>query len=342
MSVQFEYRIQQEPPRFAGWFADPDGKLRRREERRAVWAYACRHVWWAIPASALAFSLLTAMIDGPQPKLTHALISVGILALLAARVLAVMVSARVGAEGESGRALLEDPSERNAWPVEITIVQEGVVTGRDQGVAWFEDRAFGFSGGATSFLLTDKDLITWHRTEGSGWLAPPLGPNYRLLLWTHLRPYGRSEGMELRVRHLRISGLSRSEFEDGMRRMSQPGTLQVEPPRSLRGQLPPLEIGPGAPSPSSLAWSGRLRYLTSIAVVGGGISLAIFLMSRDIVWAGSLVLLSLARFFPLSKSLLEAEKRFHDAHVLRMMRARDQGQEIARLGAVASPAGRKP
>jgi hypothetical protein len=94
--------------------------------------------------------------------------------------------------------LIEDPADPNGWLVQIHVIQDGVVTGKDRGVLWFDSDAVCFTGHACSFVVGTQDLpprVQWgeyglgnqyviaNNDEDPSWFKLPLRlPRKRLWL----------------------------------------------------------------------------------------------------------------------------------------------------------------
>jgi hypothetical protein len=255
-----------------------------------------------------------------HPAITHPLLLAGTGIFLVAHALTAMESVRRESDGEAGKALLEAPDDPGVWPVEVEIVQEGVVTGVDRGLIWFEDRALGFSGEATSFLVTHGEVVSWHTMRGSQAFAPVPTADHRLILWTPPQAREASRQIELRLRHLRYAGFESFRFEEQLRKLGTPRTLlgtALSPPR---GQFPPLDIGPGAPSLGRLTWEARgLFFGCALASIGA------FAIFEPLIGRGNLLVAAFAAWG--SMKLLGVEKRFEQAQFLRRLRSRERARE---------------
>src|SRR5205085_2516177 len=64
-------------------------------------------------------------------------------------------------------AMLEDPDDPETRLVEVSIVQNDVITGRDRGVLWLEGNCLLFMGHRSSFCIGTKDLTKQHFSFGS-------------------------------------------------------------------------------------------------------------------------------------------------------------------------------
>lgn len=79
---------------------------------------------------------------------------------------AVLVRERLARRTRREDLALVDGSFGDQYPVDVTIVANGVRIGSDRGVAWFADGLMGFSGGASSFVLASWDVAPRWGTKG--------------------------------------------------------------------------------------------------------------------------------------------------------------------------------
>ncbi|HEY0868158.1 MAG TPA: hypothetical protein VGE01_12305 [Fimbriimonas sp.] len=160
-------------------------------------------------------------------------------------------------------SLLED---EKAWLVQIWILQNGIRTGSDRGVAWFEEGAMGFFGHRTSFVLntTHIDPSQASRTRLYGLTDERTG-RYTLSLRA---PVDRNRWLRRNV-YLQIAVLQakpadacrpEKEFDEGIRRFLEESPAPV-------AQFPPLVIGPGSVNGSMLRAIGSFPSCVLLGVI---------------------------------------------------------------------------
>lgn len=261
-----------EPPRVAPWFEDQDVAWRRREERRRALAIGRRRAWWLIPALVALVAALAAPDDFMHTVASLPMLAFGGVCLLAAGLLSTAEKTRHAMAVETSRTLLDVPLDAEMWAVEVAIIQDGVVTGQDRGVLWLEGKgALGFNGEACSFLLTSEEIDASLRAEGS----PVRG--VRVADWDHflaMRLPPDWDGWWRTVR-LAIRTVSRDpvagSFTSSRRSLDRrlKWLDSYRPKVSLRGQLPPLGLGPGGASARRLRAIAYAKGLFVLAWFGG-------------------------------------------------------------------------
>lgn len=144
------------------------------------------------------------------------------------------------------RALLAPFEPENGWIVEISVLQERTITGRDRGILWFEDGKLNFAGAHTSFAIGRADIIKLEDPEPRtlGLLGPitlPLKCPETKELWLSITPFD-VDGSRLRRQFCSI-GPKVESLQQTIARQLRSSALE-----NIHGQLPPLVDGPNRPT----------------------------------------------------------------------------------------------
>jgi hypothetical protein len=159
----------------------------------------------------------------------------------------------VGAHGHTGEQVANGFRRREdfrsehegvaGWLVDLVVLQGAAPTGRDVGVVWFDDDRLYFLGNRTSFGLARGQVVT---VRNEDWLPNDLHPPLTIVLDCDTPAGNLAVGLEVlpQTRNFRANrtGAALSEAIRGWLAASH----------SDVGQLPPLGIGPDAPTPFSL------------------------------------------------------------------------------------------
>jgi hypothetical protein len=135
--------------------------------------------------------------------------------------------------------IVEDAQDPDVCPVVLTIFRDGLISGEDSGVAWFEGPCLFFNGSGCSFAVGRRDVhpeAHWKPAARMGFLADQ--DNFIFL---------RSEGAQVAVR------LTPAFYVEDLGDMPEPGRRFLERKREFKpGQggpdrsfYPPLTVSPG-------------------------------------------------------------------------------------------------
>jgi len=204
------------------------------------WARENRLPFVALAAGAglfAALTLLTMRLRSPEP----AMFGVAVICLSMAFLLN-RAHRQVRARRED-EEFLENPKDSKSCLVEIEIRQDGLITGRDRGVAWIEDDALWFLGHRFDFCLGNQDLDS----AGPFAAAQSFGGLHTMRL-----KYERRD-VSLRIRPLLTShdsprlvtyegsGAQGARFSQNLAEF-----IRNQPATKVPRKYPPLAIGPGA------------------------------------------------------------------------------------------------
>ncbi len=217
--IQVESRWTTTPTRSA----QVDRSVRRANLEAALWLIGTALAVWAIVAFAVAVSMFLNCLVVP-------LCFIGGVFILRGVDDALRDKRRIRSEEYWKGGPVDDLRD---WSVSFDIVQEGVVTGRDSGKLWFQDRGAHFVGKATSFVLTNRQLAERGSIERR---FKPLAPIER--------------GIEIRLADPRGEGAWSVQLDAGDPAVVNAlyGQLSAvfvnEAPPGI-GQFPPRGLGPG-------------------------------------------------------------------------------------------------
>lgn len=217
-------------PQVSDWRASLDVRQRPAvAERVAVGCVAIALLGWF-----LAFARL-ALTTG-----SFGFILVGILALVGVFLLPALLETlprqRVSKADE---ALCSELEEGDAL-VEVAIYQEGILTGRDRGIAWVEDEGLAFSGHQCSFLIGGQDIDEPYN------LAAPTEREHRF--W--LRHPSRSLSVRFRILDMPGQSPRRSEsFREHLYNWQR-----GRPVTRLERMYPPLALHPNVRLRARVPW----------------------------------------------------------------------------------------
>jgi len=147
-----------------------------------------------------------------------------------------------------------------SWTVDVMIRQGEAPTGRDQGLMWVEGGRVLFSGRCTSFAISPDQA------------ASPIRHEYAvrgLRLRLNLELKAETEAGKVTLSFWPLADGFRRAEEDAASMRYAFNSILVGPGRpSTIGQWPPLEVGPGALTPSQALRSLRTRtFLWAVGVV---------------------------------------------------------------------------
>jgi hypothetical protein len=202
-----------------------EGGRRRARSRRQMWAL-CLAAFGVCPLSCFGLSTSYPLV--------------GMVGLVLPGGLLVYALVRGGADADRFRneriRLQEEHAAVGGWIVHLSILQGAAVTGRDEGVVWFEDDRLLFAGRRTSFALSaDGATGGVHESWSLTGSVVPLHAETvagRVALAFEVLPW---EGAAA------PAGGGAPGFVRALR-----GWLDVAAP--AEGGLPPLAVGPGAPA----------------------------------------------------------------------------------------------
>ena len=156
--------------------------------------------------------------------------------------------------------LQEEHAAVHGWIVDLAVMQGAALTGRDRGVVWFEEGRLLFLGRRTSFALaaaTEGVLRPgWWRSEG----ALPL------------RTRTAAGAVALTFEMMPSDDLADSRRDYEFAQAVQSWNAAAAP---AEGGLPPLAIGPGAPSPASLLVAALATTALWLLLGGGFVLMAV-------------------------------------------------------------------
>ena len=217
------------------WTLHPIAEREIVEERRRL--TRGRRVGWALAAVSLGLCPLTCVSVLPY--------EMGWLVVVAALVLGVEAIRRTSANADLARAKRREIRDAYAavegWAVEMTVFQGAAATGIDRGAVWFEDGRLYFVGERTSFGLAPSQAAGDLRQE---WPLAGLrcATTLRLRARTAAGPV--SVGFNVLPHDYTgaaTGGRSEAEFVKAVKSW-------LADPAPPDGQLPPLAVGPDAPS----------------------------------------------------------------------------------------------
>jgi len=149
-------------------------------------------------------------------------------------------------QGAILKASLAGEEQADDLEVELWIEQDGVFTGCDHGIAFFEDGAFGFTGGRCSFLLGSQDLaLSRNREDPDGVFVLVVCHPTRVV--------------RLFLRPLRDTS-EQGAYTAKWRFSRQVDEISAAPPFAGDRQLPPLDVQEGA-------WRSLKSHRRSLATV---------------------------------------------------------------------------
>lgn len=154
--------------------------------------------------------------------------------------------------------LLEPGSE--SWLTEVSISQDGVITGCDRGAIFFDQGMIGFVGHHMSFVLHERDIHPVGRSMAS-WRS---GGYYRLSLKSPAHPRWARRNIYLLVRLLEYPGTSYGTEASFAQQM---GEIRDEP-SGLPSTYPPLWVGVGADTEQRMTTRAVLLAFVPISLIG--------------------------------------------------------------------------
>ncbi len=179
----------------------------------------------------------------------------------------------IGRRRES--ALYEEYSSLSGWHVDLFVLQGDAPTGRDRGVIWFEEDRLYFVGDRTSFGISRGQVKAM---LGEEWSVANLRPQFVLQLHADTPAGKAAVGMNM------IRPLGSTLPNPSSNSLSQALRGWIRSTGGDDGQLPPLTLGPEAPTRSRLLksalgttflWSAMVPVLGFIGWIGGWVGLSI-------------------------------------------------------------------
>lgn len=179
-------------------------------------------------------------------------------------------------------ATIDELGLRSGWLVKLIVRQGDTPTGEDRGMLWIEDDRLYFSGARTSFGLTG-DQVYGHCELG----VPLPGLRHEVELLLRARgPAGRLAVSFSPVLQVRWQNSQTSHD------VCNAVDLWAKNSETVGGQLPPLDLGPSAPSRRRLFLNAALplAYWTALATVAGILALTRHLVLSLVVLLVGLVI----------------------------------------------------
>ena len=190
---------------------------------------------------------------------------IGLFGFLLSFGLLVYVLVRSVREVEKLRAerirLQEEHAAVQGWIVDLAVTQGAALTGRDRGVVWFEEGRLLFVGRRTSFALAAEAV--------SGALALGWWSSSSTL---PLRAHTAAGAVALTFEMMPPDNLADSRSEYAFAEALQ-GWQAAHAP--VESGLPPLAVGPGAPSVASLLGAAMATTAIWLALGGGFVLMAV-------------------------------------------------------------------
>ncbi len=226
----------------AKWTLHPTSERELVEESRK--RTAARRWAWTLGLTSLGFCPLTCLgLGGAFTDRGGLWLLIPTAALVGTAFAYLRHSAGQARRDESRRAALdEEYAPVGGWIVDLAVYQGAAPTGRDRGAVWFEDDRLLFSGRRTSFALARGEAF---QVALQGWLDPDLGSNLHLVLQTRTEAGSVALGFSVVPKTFIPSSQGEAALHGALK-----GWLANASPSE--GGLPPLAVGPGAPSPERL------------------------------------------------------------------------------------------
>jgi len=250
----------------AEWTPHPIAERAISDERRQT--VGNRRVGWALAVAALVLCPLSC-IGASFSVVGSAFPYVAVVLLGALGVEKLRRGARTTELAHAKRQALRDEyAGINGWAVELTVFQGAAPTGRDRGMLWFEDGRLFFVGERTSFGLAPPQVEGGMREE---WPLSGLRATSTLSLGRRTVAGAVSLGLDFIPSDLGPV----PPLEKAFRRALDDWLHPSKEGRSGEGQLPPLAIGPDAPTLRALLASAVASTVFWLFLAGGLILLAI-------------------------------------------------------------------
>lgn len=225
----------------AEWRLNPASERRLRDERRH--SLRRRSAFQLLVVASLggcAFTLIN--LDNENVSTNVALgIFFGWVALILASFFQSARAIEVGRR--NWRALREEHGIVDGWAVEMTVLQGSTTTGSDHGVVWVEDGRLFFVGARTSFGLSADQVDSAVRARLA---SAKIQTTPRLDLWTETAAGKVAVGLR---------PLPTTDGTNGLQDAAALGwavRAWLAHNADRPGQLPPLGLGPDAPTPNYL------------------------------------------------------------------------------------------